>query len=65
MVKNEKERILDALKNEQVGMTIQDVTRKTGMNRITATIYLHELLGEKKVTIRKIGAYKLFRLKSK
>jgi hypothetical protein len=35
------------------------------MNRFTATIYIHELLGEGKIIERKIGAYSLFRMKDK
>jgi hypothetical protein len=35
------------------------------MSRITATIYIHELLGEGKIVERKIGAYRLLYLKEK
>jgi hypothetical protein len=42
------------------------MTKKSGkMSRITATIYLHELLGEKTVVERKIGAYRMFFLKER
>jgi predicted transcriptional regulator len=65
MRKDEKQLILGLLKKEPQGMTIQDLTRAGKMNRFTATIYIHELLGEGKITERKIGAYRLFKLKNK
>lgn len=63
MKKREKEKILKILKDEPKGMTIQDIKRRGKMSRFTATIYIHELLGEGKVTERKIGAYRLFKIK--
>ncbi|MEM3393692.1 MAG: helix-turn-helix domain-containing protein [Candidatus Methanomethylicia archaeon] len=65
MKKDKKELIVNALKEHPDGLTIQEISRLTGMSRITATIYLHELLGEGKITERKIGAYRLFNLKEK
>ena len=61
----EKKIILDLLKKEKGGLTIQDISRLGKMSRFTATIYIHELLGEGKVVERKIGAYRLFKLKEK
>ncbi|MEM5773286.1 MAG: hypothetical protein QXL86_03665 [Candidatus Aenigmatarchaeota archaeon] len=58
-----KQKILQILKKEPRGLTIQEIARLGNMNRFKATIYIHELLGEGKVTERKIGAYKLFKLK--
>ena len=63
MEKGEKELILKILEKEPQGMTIQDITRIGKMNRFTATVYVHELLGEGKLTERKIGAYKLFKMR--
>jgi DNA-binding IclR family transcriptional regulator len=63
MEKNEKETILQLLSKEPRGLTIQEISRLGKMSRFTATIYVHELLGEGKVTERRIGAYKLFKLK--
>jgi DNA-binding IclR family transcriptional regulator len=63
MEKNEKEIILQLLSKEPRGLTIQEISRLGKMSRFTATIYVHELLGEGKVTERRIGAYKLFKLK--
>ena len=65
MVKSKKQTIIDILKNHPEGLTIQGVSKRGKMSRITATIYLHELLGEKMVTERKIGAYRMFFLKDK
>ena len=64
MEKKEKEIILQLLAQEPRGLTIQDISGLGKMSRFTAAIYLHELLGEGKVSERKIGAYKLFKLKS-
>jgi Fic family protein len=63
MKKNEKQLILKLLKKEPMGLTIQDITRLGKMNRFTATIYIHELLGEGAITERKIGAYRIFKIK--
>jgi Fic family protein len=61
----EKEIILELLSKEKGGLTIQDISRLGKMSRFTATIYIHELLGEGKIVERKIGAYRLFKLKEK
>jgi hypothetical protein len=63
MDKNEKEIILQLLEKEPRGLTIQDISRMGNMNRFTSTMYMHELLGEGKVEERKVGAYRLFKLK--
>ena len=65
MKRDEKEVILSIIKKEPQGLTIQDITRAGKMNRFTVTIYVHELLGEGKITERKIGAYRLFYLKQR
>ncbi|MEM7825060.1 MAG: hypothetical protein QXO27_03765 [Candidatus Aenigmatarchaeota archaeon] len=62
-MKNEKQMIIQLLEKEPRGLTIQDISRLGRMSRFTATIYIHELLGEGKVTERKIGAYRLFKIK--
>jgi len=63
MEKNYKHIIFQILEKEPMGMTIQEISRLGKMNRFTVTIYIHELLGEGKIIERKIGAYKLFRIK--
>ena len=60
-----KELIVNILKENPDGLTIQEISNLGKISRITATIYIHELLGEGKVTERKIGAYRLFYLKEK
>jgi hypothetical protein len=65
MDKGEKETIIQLLEKEPRGLTIQDISRMGNMNRFTSTIYIHELLGEGRISERKIGAYRLFKLKEK
>ncbi len=62
---DKKELIIKILKENPEGLTIQQISKLGKMSRITATIYIHELLGERKVAERKIGAYRLFYLKEK
>ncbi|MEM5836761.1 MAG: hypothetical protein QW058_03350 [Candidatus Aenigmatarchaeota archaeon] len=58
-----KQKILQVLEKEPRGLTIQEISRLINTNRFKTTIYIHELLGEGKVTERKVGAYRLFKLK--
>ena len=60
-----KEIIFNILKEHHDGLTVQEISEIGKMSRITATIYVHELLGEGTITERKIGAYRLFCLKEK
>jgi predicted transcriptional regulator len=62
---DKKETILKILREHPDGLTIQEISKLGKMSRITATIYIHELLGEGKVVERKIGAYRLLYLKEK
>jgi len=54
-----KEKIYRIIKENPDGLTIQEVARKAGVSRITASIYIHELLGEGRIQQRKIGAYRI------
>jgi len=54
-----KEKIYRIIKENPDGLTIQEVARKAGVSRITASIYVHELLGEGKIQQRKIGVYRI------
>jgi predicted transcriptional regulator len=65
MRKQKKEVILKLLKEHPDGLTIQEISKLGKMSRITATIYAHELLGEGKISERKIGAYRLLYLTEK
>lgn len=62
---NKKEIVLKILKEHPDGLIIQEIAKKGKMSRITATIYIHELLGEGKIVEKKIGAYRLFYVKDK
>lgn len=63
MEKGEKQVIIQLLEKEPRGLIIEDISRLGKMSRFKATIYVHELLGEGKISERKIGAYSLFKLK--
>jgi len=60
-----KEKIYRIIKENPEGLTIQEVARKAGVSRITASIYVHELLGEGKIQQRKVGAYRILFPKEK
>ena len=54
-----KEKIYKVIKENPEGLTINEVAKLAGVSRITASIYIHELLGEGKIHQRKIGAYRI------
>ncbi len=60
-----KEIILKILKEHPDGLTIQEVSKLAKMSRITATKYVHELIGEGKIVERKIGIARLLFPKEK
>jgi DNA-binding IclR family transcriptional regulator len=60
-----KEIILNILKEHPDGLTIQEVSKLAKMSRITATKYVHELIGEGKIVERKIGIARLLFLKER
>ena len=57
---DKKAKILKLLEKHRDGLTIQDVAKLGKMSRITASIYLHELLGEGKIKEKKVGVYRIF-----
>ena len=57
--KNSKALVLKILKDHPEGLTIQKLSKLAKMSRITATKYVHELLGEGKILERKIGVARL------
>ena len=65
MKKSKKDMILKLIVENSDGLTIQEIAKLGKISRITATIYIHELLGEGLITERKIGAYRLFYPKEK
>ena len=57
--RNPKKTIMKLLDEHPEGLTIQKVADQTDMSRLTATKYIHELLGEGKIRERKIGVARL------
>lgn len=58
-----KSQILQALKENHYGLTIEDIAKLLKLNRITVTKYVHELLGAQSIHERKIGGYRLLFVK--
>jgi len=65
MRKNKKAVIIELLKKHPDGLIIQEIAKLGKMSRITATKYIHELLGRGEIVEKRIGAYRLFYLKEK
>ena len=59
MEESEK-KIMKALQNEHLGMTIEEASKKLGMHRITASKYLAVLEARGYVSYKKVGKAKLF-----
>jgi DNA-binding IclR family transcriptional regulator len=53
------------LKKHPEGLTLQKIANLTKMSRLTATKYVHELMGEGKVYQRNVGMAKLCYLKER
>jgi len=54
-----KKTIMKLLDEHPEGLTIQKVANITKMSRLTATKYIHELLGEGRIRERKVGVARL------
>lgn len=65
MKESKKQMILKILEENPDGLTIQEISKLGKISRITATIYVHELIGEGLIVERKIGAYRLLYPKEK
>lgn len=63
--RNPKKMIMEILEKHPEGLTLQKVASLTNMNRLTATKYVHELLGEDRIYQRKVGIAKLCYLKDR
>ena len=61
--KDPRKAIIDVLKMHPEGLTLQKISKLTGMSRLTATKYVHELLGAGVVYQRQVGVAKLCYLK--
>ncbi|MEM5793255.1 MAG: helix-turn-helix domain-containing protein [Candidatus Aenigmatarchaeota archaeon] len=59
MKNHQKETIFEVLRRHPEGLTLQKIAEMTKMSRITATKYVHELIGEGKVYQRQVGVAKL------
>lgn len=53
------EKIKEILKNDSRGLTIQEISEKLNVSRITASIALARLEGQGSLEVRAIGKYKL------
>jgi len=65
MKEEPKKLILDILEKHPEGLTLQKIASLTNMNRLTATKYVHELIGQGVVYQRKVGVAKLCYLKER
>ncbi|MCX8178742.1 MAG: helix-turn-helix domain-containing protein [Candidatus Aenigmarchaeota archaeon] len=60
-----KHHIIEVLKKHPEGLTLQKIAQLTNMSRLTATKYVHELIGGGIVYQRKVGVAKLCYLKDR
>ncbi len=65
MKEDPKKHIVDVLEKHPEGLTLQKVSSLVNMNRLTATKYIHELIGEGRIYQRKVGIAKLCYLKDR
>jgi DNA-binding IclR family transcriptional regulator len=63
--KDLKKAIIELLQKHPEGLTIQQISNELKISRITATKYIHELIGAEIVYQRKVGKAKLCYLKHK
>ena len=63
--KNPKKLIVEMLKKHPQGLTLHKIAILTKMSRLTATKYVHELMGEGKIYQRNVGMAKLCYLKER
>jgi DNA-binding IclR family transcriptional regulator len=63
--KQPKKLIMDVLMKHPEGLTLEKIAKLTGMSRLTATKYVHELIGEGKIYQREVGMAKLCYLKER
>ena len=61
--RNAKELIINALREHPEGLMLIEIAEITGMNRMTVTKYIHELLGEGSVFQKEAAAAKICYLK--
>lgn len=56
---SKKEIVIGLLKDNPQGMSIEELSSRTSLNRQTVKVILAELIGEDKVTERPIGQVKI------
>jgi predicted transcriptional regulator len=61
--KNAKELIINALREHPEGLMLVEIAKLTGMNRLTVTKYVHELMGNGSVFQKEAAAAKICYLK--
>ena len=54
---NNYDKIIQCINGE--GVTLEDITKQSGLSRNTVRVYIERMIGEKKITIRNIGNAKL------
>ena len=55
-VNNTKNLIIKILREHPEGLMLSEIAELTGMNRLTVTKYVHELMGSKSVFQKKVAA---------
>lgn len=60
---NFRERVIEVLKEHPEGLTILNISKLLGTNRITASKYIYGLISENLIYERKIGPAKMCYLK--
>ena len=63
--KEPKKIIINVLKKHPEGLTLQKISSLSNMSRLTATKYIHELMGGGIIYQRKVGVAKLCYLKER
>ncbi len=60
---NTEEKVLDALKNSELDLSIGEISEKTGISRDTVSKYVSVLKAEGKIELsRNVGNAKLYKL---
>jgi len=53
---NPKDLIIKILREHPEGLMLSEIAELTGMNRLTATKYVHELMGRKSIFQKRVAA---------
>ena len=55
-IKNAKYLIIKILREHPEGLMLSEIAELTGMNRLTVTKYIHELMGRRSIFQKKVAA---------